>query len=28
MGIVEHEGQALLQLDPARIVAGPIAVAA
>ncbi len=28
MGIVEHEGQALLQLDPARIVAGPVAIAA
>ena len=24
LGIVEHDGQALLQLDPARIVAGPI----
>lgn len=28
MGIVEHEGQALLQLDPARIVAGPMVLAA
>ncbi len=28
MGIIEHDGQALLQVDPARIVAGPIAVAA
>jgi purine-binding chemotaxis protein CheW len=28
LGIVEHQGRALLQLDPARIVAGPFAVAA
>jgi purine-binding chemotaxis protein CheW len=28
IGIVEHDGQALLQLDPARIVAGPLAIAA
>lgn len=28
IGIVEHDGQALLQLDPARIVAGPFAAAA
>lgn len=28
LGVVEHQGRALLQLDPARIVAGPFAVAA
>lgn len=28
LGLVEHEGHALLLLDPARIVAGPLTVAA
>jgi purine-binding chemotaxis protein CheW len=28
IGLVEHEGQAVLLLDPARLIAGPVAAAA
>ncbi len=28
IGLIEHEGQAILLLDPARLVTGPVAVAA